>query len=314
MIKIWIQRLVLVIFILGFVGCSALQRREQKQQAPTQPLPIPKSGELPPTIELPKQPVAEPLPEPTSTPKIGVIFGPGGARTYADIGVLRAFERARIPIAAIAGVEWGSYMAALYAMNGKSNDVEWQAMKIPNDLFEKSFLSSKVESKNFSDIQKYLRDSFGSKKIEAGKVPFSCVTDNIKNYRSLMIFRGTYRDTIGLCLAFPPFLTSYNGWVAAPLQMKYLIDQMTQRGIDYIILVDTISANPLAGAKANEETSLIWSQVSKTVNQNKNFVHQVIEIPIQKSILDFSSRREFIQAGEQVGTQAAQQITQKFGF
>jgi NTE family protein len=271
---------------------------------------------MPPTIEISKQEVSEPLPTPNvSVPKIGLILGPGGARAYAEIGVLRAFERARIPVSMIAGVEWGSLMAALYSMNGKANEIEWEAMKIPNDFVQSSFLSSKVDARSFSDLEKRMRDFFGNKKIENGKVPFSCTTDNIRNMRSLMIFKGTYKDTMGLCLGFPPFLTSNRGWVAAPFQVKYLIDQMAQRGMDYIILVDVLgTANPMAGAKVSEETSVLWAQLSKSMAQNKAFVHQTVEVPLQKSVLDFSARREFIQAGEQAGQQAAQIISQKFGL
>jgi NTE family protein len=311
-----IKKFFLFFAILSFVGCSMVQRRERAQPQP-QPIAIPKNGEMPPTIELPKQGEgAEPLPTPdVKIPKVGVIIGPGGARAYAAIGVLRAFEKSRIPVDMIAGVEWGALMAALYSVNEKSNEMEWEAMKIPNDFVQSGFLSSKVEPRNFSDIEKYMRDFFGTKRIESGKISFSCTTDNIRNYRSLMIFRGTYKDTMGLCMAFPPFLNSNRGWVAAPYQIKYLIDQMAQRGMDYIILIDVLgTSNPLGKAKVGEETALIWSQLSKSVNQNKIYVHQVVSVPLQKSILDFSARREFIQAGEQAGGQAAQVMSQKFGL
>ncbi len=56
--------------------------------------------------------------------RIGLALGGGFARGIAHVGVLRAFERARIPIYCIAGVSAGSIVAAAFASGASSREIE----------------------------------------------------------------------------------------------------------------------------------------------------------------------------------------------
>ena len=68
--------------------------------------PRPASGPLPPDIKLPEVSKDEaPVFQEKRHPKLGIVLGPGGARTQAYVGFLRELERAQIPIHAIAGIE-----------------------------------------------------------------------------------------------------------------------------------------------------------------------------------------------------------------
>src|SRR5450631_4313907 len=60
--------------------------------------------------------------------RVGLALGGGFARGVAHIGVLRAFERANIPIHAIAGVSAGSVVAACYASGRTPDEIEEIAM------------------------------------------------------------------------------------------------------------------------------------------------------------------------------------------
>jgi NTE family protein len=295
---------------LNLASCNVASKRRSE-------FPIPSTGELPHRVDIPENGEgAEPPAIPNvKVPKIGIILGPGGARSYAYIGVLRELDKAKIPIYSIAGLEWGALMAALYSVNGKAHEVEWKASKIPEDFAKKGLLSSGTDPKPFSQLDSYLKTMFEDSIVESGKIPFSCITDNLKNFKSLMIFKGTYRETLGFCLGLPPVTTGKNGWVASAMQSRYLIDQMAQRGVDYIILVDTVTSSyPLAGLNVDESTAELWSNINKSLNQNKIYVHQFISVPISKNILDFKSRKEFIQQGERVGKEAADKIIQQFGL
>jgi NTE family protein len=57
-------------------------------------------------------------------PRIGLALGGGFARGIAHVGVLRAFERARIPIYCIAGVSAGSIVASAFASGTCSDEIE----------------------------------------------------------------------------------------------------------------------------------------------------------------------------------------------
>lgn len=62
--------------------------------------------------------------------RVGLALGGGFARGVAHIGVLRAFERANIPIHAIAGVSAGSVVTACYASGRTPKEIEEIAMSM----------------------------------------------------------------------------------------------------------------------------------------------------------------------------------------
>lgn len=57
-------------------------------------------------------------------PKIGVVLGGGGARGAAHIGVLRALEKLRVPIDAIAGTSMGAIVGGLYCSGLTPDELE----------------------------------------------------------------------------------------------------------------------------------------------------------------------------------------------
>ncbi|HTS77068.1 MAG TPA: patatin-like phospholipase family protein [Bryobacteraceae bacterium] len=56
--------------------------------------------------------------------RIGLALGGGFARGIAHVGVLRAFEQARVPIHFIAGVSAGSIVASAFASGSSSQEIE----------------------------------------------------------------------------------------------------------------------------------------------------------------------------------------------
>ena len=76
-------------------------------------------------------------PSPETRPKVGLALGGGGARGFAEIGVIRVLEREKVPIDIVVGTSVGSLIGALYADTGKSLDLEFSALTVTNeDLFD----------------------------------------------------------------------------------------------------------------------------------------------------------------------------------
>lgn len=101
-------RLFLLSFSLTLTGCAAIQ------------LPI-TAPAVPP-----------PPPKMTTSPRVALVLGSGGARGYAHLGVLQALEEAHIPVDLIAGSSAGSIISALYADNAS-------AIKTYNIMMRASF-------------------------------------------------------------------------------------------------------------------------------------------------------------------------------
>jgi len=65
-----------------------------------------------------------PEPQQSQRPKIGVVFGGGGAKGAAHIGVLKVLEELKIPVDYIAGTSMGAIVGALYASGLSADELE----------------------------------------------------------------------------------------------------------------------------------------------------------------------------------------------
>ena len=86
--------------------------------------------DIPPSMPTPPSPAPMQM---GVAPKIGLILGPGALRAYAHVGVVQEFAKQKMPIHAIAGIELGALVAAIYANKGQPYDVEWQMMKLKEE-------------------------------------------------------------------------------------------------------------------------------------------------------------------------------------
>ena len=62
--------------------------------------------------------------------RLGLALGGGFARGIAHVGVLRAFERSKIPIHCISGISAGSIVASAFASGSSSYEIEQVAIKM----------------------------------------------------------------------------------------------------------------------------------------------------------------------------------------
>ena len=53
-------------------------------------------------------------------PRVGLALGGGGARGFAEIGVIRVLEREKVPVDIVVGTSVGSLIGALYADTGRA--------------------------------------------------------------------------------------------------------------------------------------------------------------------------------------------------
>ena len=118
----------LLLSVAFLAACQNIRTREDiKHQAPTphpgapspaapvfQPATPSTSYPTPPPYQAPvmDQSPSEPLPPsplpPSDLPRIGVILSGGGAKTYAHIGFLQEMARLKIPVHAVAGIEFAA--------------------------------------------------------------------------------------------------------------------------------------------------------------------------------------------------------------
>jgi NTE family protein len=172
------MKLLVAILIVGLIGCqtqpvkdgpkgpteksTTTKSKDTPSTITAQPVPMPEADEkevksLPDDNLTPDEAEVEHKPKPVPRlPKVGVIFGPGGGKVFGHIGVLQEFQKNKIPIYNVAGMEMGALVASLYAWRGSANDTEWQLFKIKSeDVLKKNLISSrKMGSKcNSNSVQ-----------------------------------------------------------------------------------------------------------------------------------------------------------------
>jgi NTE family protein len=111
--------------------------------------------------------------------RVGLALGGGFARGVAHIGVLRAFERAHIPIHAIAGVSAGSVVAACYASGRTPDEIE----EIAAGMKFRDVARWTVDWLGVLDsnrMEPFLRKALKTERFENMRIPLAVVASDLR--------------------------------------------------------------------------------------------------------------------------------------
>jgi NTE family protein len=250
-------------------------------------------------------------------PKIGVILGPGGMKTFAHIGVLREFARARVPIHAIAGLEWGSMMAAFYAEKGLANDVDWKAFRMKDSDLASGGVLRSSRARAMSDFDSYLQTVFPNGASEQTKIPFGCPTV-VKRDRLQFLSKGNLRQTVSHCMPYPPLLAGGDN-IAAPDAIEESAQWLRSQGANLIVLVNVLGAGePLSGRIAEDQygTSVLWTEVRrKLLKTRAPMVSWIVSVnTVGKPLDDGGSKRANVELGAKAAADLTTKLTKQYGF
>ncbi len=307
-------------------GCKTLRRAERADQENEAPRPGPivtpmpgGSGASNPIVipeGVPSAPIATPPPVQV---KVGVILSPGGMKTFAQLGVLREMARARIPVHAIVGMEWGAVMAGAFASSAQINDAEWKAFKLKeNELPAAGFLTRKLDPAGVSALRGFLDSAFGSATVEKSKVRFACPATKATE-KGYQLGRGRIQDVVAKCLPYPPLYRENEGWFASPFAVEDSAAWLRSQGANVILLVNVLGPGGiLPGVSANDSTAenVLWNEIRREMLRAKApIVNHVITVNTQAhSISDFDGRRSLMDAGQKSATEVLNKMVSQYGF
>ncbi|MDG0814764.1 patatin-like phospholipase family protein [Bdellovibrio svalbardensis] len=323
--------------LLVLAGCQSVRTREdirkstqpssshpstsapsapREQQQPT-PVPVTQSENIPQTTEMAPPPL--PAPVIPALPKIGIILGAGGAKTYAHIGFLHELAKFKVPVYAIGGIELATPMAALYANRELANDVEWQMFKLKDDqVVKKSLLGSVHKNNEVSLLKDFANTAFNKAKVEDFKLPFACPSYNMKKNQVFLMNRGSLEQILYFCMAYPPFFQPYQGNISAIRDVTALANYLRSKGANYIVLVNVLQ--PPGGAKpftldTSATDNVLWSEISGVYNKPLPGVDSVISLDTSEyGIMDFDKRREIMNKGAESAAKQLKSLTRKWGI
>lgn len=333
--------IILALVVIGMMGCQTPQRRTGtpdtsgvKPKESTMPAqsssPTPNPTQAPPTERDDDRPIVDdnmgpdeveienrpPRPVPR-LPKVGVIFGPGGGRVFGQIGVLQEFQKNKIPIYNVAGIEMGALVASLYAWRGSANDTEWQMFKIKGeDVLKKGLMSGK-RAGDFGAIQTIIKSTFHNLKVEDFKKLFACPALNLEKNKTYMMNNGRLEALLPYCIPYPPLFKPYQKNISAVREIRSVAEHMRKQGANYIVLINVLSGNAFK-TPINESDSvenLVWAEISSQMVKESSHVDYTININLDSySVLDFENKRDMMQKGSSQANRAVKDLAEKLGL
>jgi predicted acylesterase/phospholipase RssA/CRP-like cAMP-binding protein len=135
---------------------------------------------------------------------VGLVLGGGGARGFAHIGVLRAFQELEIPVDLVGGTSIGAILAALVAMGRDPAEILDQARDQFGSVFDPTLpIVSLLAGRR---IATRLAEAFGGAAIEDLAIPFFCVSTNLTQATEVVHRHGPLVKAVRASISLPGIL------------------------------------------------------------------------------------------------------------
>lgn len=172
--------------------------------------------------------------------KVGIAFGGGGARGFAHLGAIKAFEQFGIKFDFIAGTSAGSLVGAFYSNGYSFKELYDIAKNVRIKDIRKNvlpFTTSKLDG--LADV---IKSNLGDINIEDCKIPFAAVSVDLKSTKEVCFTKGNLIKAVTGSCAVPGVFqpVEYNDMILADggLQNTIPADIPRYFGCDYVVAVD----------------------------------------------------------------------------
>jgi len=182
---------------------------------------------------------------------IGVVFGGGGARGLAHIGVIRALGEAGVPIDMIGGTSMGAVIAGALGMG-----LDWkQILEVSRTGWlkykpHKEYTLPFISLIRTRVLDRWAREVYGDTNIEDMWLNFYCVSCNLTTSETVILERGplwkAVRASSSLPGVFVPILREGNVFVDGAIVNNLPGDVMRKRSCQKVIVVDVGSESTFA--------------------------------------------------------------------
>jgi len=213
-------------------------------------------------------------------PKVGLVFGGGGAKGAAEVGVLKVIERAGIPIDYIAGTSIGSIVGGLYATGYSAEELDsifraqaWLSLltdrredltiypykkvgsmtyvfgfPIHDEEANKLGSMGALRGKRIERMLDSLMGYRGFNEFENLKIPFHCVACDFHNVREVVLSSGFPANAMRASMAIPgvfkPVKWEDMNLVDGGMVNNLPVDVVRAMGADIVIAIDLQQKEP----------------------------------------------------------------------
>lgn len=171
--------------------------------------------------------------------KIGLALGSGGAKGFAHLGALKAFEENGIEFDVIGGTSIGSIVGAFYADGYSSTDI----YGLISGISLKDLLNGIPYNMDMSNVKNIIDRQIGGKNIEELKKPFVCVATDADEMVEVVIKEGKASTALCGSSCFAPYFrpvidTEGRRLIDGAYMNAIPADRVKELGADYIVGVD----------------------------------------------------------------------------
>ena len=173
--------------------------------------------------------------------KLGLALGSGGAKGYAELGALYAFEENGIEFDVIAGTSIGSVIGAFYAAGYSSTDCLELLKSVDVSEIKNLFMIKMDTLKLFKVIDR----TIGNLDIEELKKPFRAVATVLDTGEEYEFKSGSVAQALCASSAYPPFfkpvMVDGKALIDGAFSNSVPADKVKKMGADYIVGIDLSS-------------------------------------------------------------------------
>ena len=201
--------------------------------------------------------------------KIGLALGGGGARGFALIGVIKAFEEENIKFDYIAGTSIGSVVGAMMSYGVLSSQME----EIAKTIKVKDIRTSKIPfmPSSTEGIENIVIRTMGDINVEDLKTPFCAVAVDMISGNEVDITRGRLCKALAGSCAVPTVFNAVNFedklLFAGGLQNTIPADVLRKLGCDAVVAID-INSTRGNGAKSTKYLDLLMASIDVMMKSN----------------------------------------------
>ncbi len=224
--------------------------------------------------------------------KIGLALGGGGARGFAHLGALKAFEENGITFDEVAGTSVGSVVAVAYAFGLSSDEMYAEASKLKGSDIRTSklfFMPSKTEG-----IENLVKSLIGDAHFEDLKKPTTVVAVDLITGKEIHITKGSVTKAVaGSCavpLVFAPVDFGKYRLVDGGLQNTIPADVLRKNGCKYVISIDINPTRGL-GTTGTNPLEIISSSIGIMMKSNAVKGYVFSDIVIKADTTQFKSTK-----------------------
>lgn len=224
--------------------------------------------------------------------KIGLTFGGGGARGYAHLGVVKAFEEYGLEFDFVSGTSVGAMIGAFYANGWKFQEMYDMASKFK----EKEIRRSKIPfmPSSTSGLEEIIKNGLGEMNIEDSKIPLAIIATDILSTQECVITNGDLARAVAGSCAVPAIFHPVE------FEGKLLLDGGLQNtlpsdipkifGCDYVVAIDVHSARN-NGAKTTKYFDVLGATMRVLMGKSAISGYKFAEVVLTPETKRFKSTK-----------------------